>query len=380
MTRQAVIVGGGVAGAAAACLLATAGQQILLIERERTAKPKVCGEFLSCAAQSYIRELGVDLSALGALPIGRVRLAAGRRVAEASLPFQGLSLPRHVLDEALLARAAQSGAEIWRDHAVREINAGHGVSLLVDGMGGVEADALFLASGKHDVRGGERPVATGRHDYIGLKGYFDLPAAQSQQLSGYIELAMFKGGYAGLQLVGAGRANLSLLVTQRRFALANHNWHELLQGISAENALLGMRLANAVPELERPMAIFRLPFGYLHSGPDVADIYRLGDQMACMPSFSGDGMSIALHSAFLSTQSYLSNRSAELYHRCMRRDLARQFRWGQFLSGLIKSRVGQHMVLTAAAMLPPLLSGMASLTRLPATSEVPSHLLSRALR
>lgn len=380
MMHPAVIVGGGVAGAAAACLLAAAGRQVLLIERERTPKPKVCGEFLSCAAQSYIRELGIDLRALGALPIERVRLAAGARVAEAPLPFQGLSLPRHVLDEALLARAAQLGAEIWRGHAVREISAGHGVSVLVDGKGSIRAGALFLASGKHDVRGGERPVTPGRHDYIGLKGYFDLPTDQSRELSGHIELAMFDGGYAGLQLVEAGRANLSLLVTQRRFALANHDWDALLRGIGAENALLGTRMAHAIPQLKRPMAIFRLPFGYLHSGPDVADIYRLGDQMACMPSFSGDGMSIALHSAFLGSQAYLTKKPAELYHRHMRRDLARQFGWGRLLSGLIKWRVGQHLLLTAAAMLPPLLPRMASLTRLPSTSEAPLHLLSRALR
>ncbi|WP_374652662.1 NAD(P)/FAD-dependent oxidoreductase [Dongia sp.] len=365
MRRARVIVGGGVAGAAAACLLARAGRSVTLIERESVARHKVCGEFLSGAAQNYLQMLGLDLMALGAVPIDHVRLAAGSRMVSAELPFRGLSLPRDTLDEALLRRAMALGAEVIRGRCVREVAAGHPLRILTSDAGLVVADTLFLASGKHDLRGAERAASHAGHDLVGLKTYLRLASAQTQALSGHIELAMFDGGYAGLQLVGEGRANLSLLVSRGRFAKSGKDWPRLIGELCAENALLHCRLRGAEPELERPLAIFRLPFGFRHrdaAGND--NIYRLGDQMACTPSFSGDGMSIALHTATQAVEAYLAGDTAKQYHRRMRGALAGQFACGRILSGMIRVPFGRHLLMTAAGMSPLLLPGLARLTRL----------------
>jgi len=370
MRQPVVIVGGGVAGSAAAALLARAGRPALLIERERNAKPKVCGEFLSCAAHDYLTGLGVDAVALGALPIERLRLAAGSRQIEANLPFTGWSLPRDVLDEALLQRAASLGAEIRRGHVVRSLQSGERPSLTIDGFGDIEAGTVFLASGKHDLRGAPRPTSSGRGDLIGLKGYFHLTRSQAQALAGHIELGLFAGGYAGLQLVGANRANLSLLVAQERFAAAGQDWFRLLDEISNENALLGSRLAGALPEIDRPLAIFRLPFGFRHRPDGNPHLFRLGDQMACMPSFAGDGMSIALHSAALATEAYLAGAHADAYHARMRRDLGRQFAWGRVLSHVIGTKAGRSLLMGAATALPAMMPALARLTRLPRLAEI----------
>ncbi len=45
-----------------------------------------------------------------------------------------------------------------------------------------------------------------------------------------------------------------------------------------------------------------------------AGLYRLGDQMAVTPSFSGDGMSIALHTAFAAVETHLAGEDALAYH------------------------------------------------------------------
>jgi flavin-dependent dehydrogenase len=364
-----IIIGGGVAGAAAAVLLARAGQQVTLLERERTAKPKVCGEFLSCAAHDHLVALGLDPGALGALPIGHLRLSAGSRHITAALPFTGWSLPRDVLDESLLQRAAALGADIQRGVMVRSLDGGERPRLNVDSVGEIETDAVFLATGKHDLRNAARPV-TGADDLIGLKAYFHLIPSETQALKGHIELALFHGGYAGLQLVGANRANLSLLVSRQRFAAADHDWFRLIDDICAENALLGTRLAHALPETDRPLAIFRLPFGFRHRPDGQAHLFRLGDQMACMPSFAGDGMSIALHSAARAAQAYLAGTSANDYHARMRRDLRTQFLWGRLLSQAIGTAAGRALFMGAVSAVPAVMPVLARLTRLPRLAQV----------
>ncbi|MDY0870702.1 NAD(P)/FAD-dependent oxidoreductase [Dongia rigui] len=364
-----VIVGGGVAGAAAAALLARAGQQVTLLERERTAKPKVCGEFLSCAAHDHLVALGLDPAGLGALPISHLRLAAGGRQITAPLPFTGWSLARDVLDEALLQRATALGADIRRGVVVRSLEGGDRPRLIVDMMGEIEAGAVFLATGKHDLRHAARPV-TGADDLIGLKTYFHLIRSEAQALKGHIELVLFDGGYAGLQLVGADRANLSLLVSRQRFAAADNDWFRLLGEICTENALLGTRLEHALPETDRPLAIFRLPFGFRHRPDGQAHLFRLGDQMACMPSFAGDGMSIALHSAARAAQAYLAGAHADAYHARMRRELRTQFLWGRLLSQLTGTHAGRALFMGAATTLPAMMPALARLTRLPRLAQI----------
>lgn len=366
-----VIIGGGVAGATAAILLARANKQVLLIEREQTTRPKICGEFISCAAYDYLSILGIDLIKLGALPITTLRIASGHRVVTAELPFTGWSLSRDKLDEALLQHAAMLGADVRRGLTVRSLQNKLYPLLVVDGLGEIEADTVFMANGKHDLRGAARPTKS-EHNLIGFKSYFTLTDKMANALDKQIELFLFAGGYAGLQLVGDKRANLSLLVSQTRFTEAEQNWLQLLDQISAENTLLGSYLSEAVPETDRPLAIFRLPFGFRHQPDGVPNVFRLGDQMACLPSFAGDGISIALHSAFHAVEAYLIGAHADIYHARLRRDLASQFLWGKFLSQLIKTPIGSSFFMTTLSFLPSVMPVLARITRLS------SHIQSRA--
>ncbi|HXM76614.1 MAG TPA: NAD(P)-binding protein, partial [Thermoanaerobaculia bacterium] len=45
--RDAIVVGAGPAGSAAAAVLASAGRRVLMLEKDRFPRAKVCGEFLS---------------------------------------------------------------------------------------------------------------------------------------------------------------------------------------------------------------------------------------------------------------------------------------------------------------------------------------------
>ncbi|MBC9179664.1 NAD(P)/FAD-dependent oxidoreductase, partial [Pseudoroseomonas ludipueritiae] len=108
--HDALVIGGGLAGAALAQQLAAAGRDVLLLERQQGPHDKVCGEFLSGEAVSYLRRLGLDPAALGALPLESLAIAGRGGARCCRLPFPAFSLSRRRLDEALLAHAAAAGA------------------------------------------------------------------------------------------------------------------------------------------------------------------------------------------------------------------------------------------------------------------------------
>ena len=349
---RTLIAGGGVAGAAAACLL---GADCTLVEREAGAHDKICGEFLSGEAVGYLRRLGVDPVALGAVPVTRVRLAHGDVVAEAPLPFEAMGLSRRVLDEALLARAAAMGAEVVRGHSVRL----DGDVPEVAGLGRFGGHRLFLATGKHDLRGMRRALVRTPEDLVGLKMYLRLGAAEAAALAGAVEVVLFAGGYAGLQAVEGGGVNLCLLVERDVFRACGESWAGVQSMLEAESGHLRRRLAGAVALLERPLAVFRVPYGFVHR--DAGDgVFRLGDQMAVIPSFSGDGVSMALHSAF---RAVAPGDSAGTYHRRMRGDVSGQVgrAWSIYRAG----RIMPSAMVRGARLWPGAMRWAARLTRVP---------------
>ncbi len=355
---EALIAGGGVAGAAVACLL---GPKAMLIEREAQAHDKICGEFISHEAQSYLARLGIDPLALGAARIDAIRLVHGDRMACAALRLQGLSLSRRTLDEALLAQAEQAGAELLRGHAVRSASPS---GLEVDGAGRLSAPAVFLASGKHDLRGARRQPGRAAEDLVGLKMYFVLDPAQRAELARHVEILLFRGGYAGLQLIENGVANLCLLIDRSRFKAAGGNWPGVRQYLEQACPHLARRLTGAAEMLGRPLSIFRVPYGYVHApGPaDWPGLFRLGDQIGVIPSFCGDGISIALHSAFAAVAAH-READAPAYHARMRLDLKGQIGRAGWLYRAGRARPG--LAVAAAQAWPGALRWIARLTRVP---------------
>src|SRR3546814_1720006 len=83
-------------------------------------------------------------------------------------------------------------------------------------------------------------------------------------------------------------------------------------------------LAEVEPLIDRLHAVSNIPYGFVHR-PDHGQIsfYRLGDQTAVIPSFSGDGMAIALHSGIAAARCHLAGGSAVDFHRALRREIGR---------------------------------------------------------
>ncbi len=362
MSPEVVIVGGGPAGAAAAIRLARAGRPVTLFERMDGPHDKVCGDFLGGPALAGLASLGLDTAALGAAPIGRVRLIAGTAVAEAPLPFPAQGLSRRVLDEALLARAAAEGAGVLRGQAVRGVRrAGGRIGLDRDGGCPIEAATVLLATGKHDLRGAPRP-ARGQ-GAVGLKTYVALAPDQAAALAGAVELVLLPGGYAGLQPVETGRAVLCLM--QRREHVRAGHRDRLLERLSVAAPHLARRLAGATVLGERPLAVAGVPYGHLHAPSTAAHpgLFRLGDQAAVIPSLAGDGVAIALASAALASACVLAGADQAAYHRRLRTMLRRPMRTAMLAHHLARTAPAQPWILRACRLWPGLIGFTATRTR-----------------
>lgn len=366
-TAEVVVVGGGLAGAGAACVLAKAGREVILLEREASATHKVCGEFLSTETQSYLRRLGLDLDALDGHNISHLRLVCQKKCVETALPFNGLGLSRYCLDEALLRHARQCGALLRRGQRASVASTVEAINLDVQNAGTVRTNNLFLATGKHDLRELRRKPLTPPEDMVGFKMYFDVDGEQRKALANHVELVLFAHGYAGLQRVEDGRVNLCLLAERSWLTACGGTWAGLLEELLRTCPHLQRRLSNASPLLAQPLSIYRVPYGFVYDPPaDNADnIYRLGDQVGVISSFSGDGMGIALHSGVLAATHYLAGLGAGSYHRQIRHDIANQIWRAGLLYRASRWVPSRRLLMGWAGLMPRSLSIAASLTRIP---------------
>jgi len=367
VSRTVTVVGGGPAGASAAISALRHGSQVTICEKSRLPRHKVCGEFLSVEAQTYLAQLDIDLDGLGASRISRLRLYHREKRTEAELPFLARGLSRKILDEALLKEAVSHGARVMRGVTVRSITIKEpGTGIDAGPFGTIQAETLFLASGKHDVRSVKRPASGSINDLIGFKMHYRLSEPQRTALDGAIEVILFDEGYAGLQLIEDGLANLCLVVSQERFERADKSWDSLVEQLTRECPLLGHRLLDALAIFDKPLSIFQIPYGFVHR-PDLADpqgSFRLGDQMGVIPSFTGEGMSMALHSGHLAASMLLQGRASTDFHRQMASDIQRQVRLAFVLNKAARFGPGQSALFRLCRTWPSLMRQVAAFTRI----------------
>lgn len=365
MRADVVIAGGGPAGTMAACRLAEGGRSVVLIERESGPHHKVCGEFVSSEAQEYLVSLGIDTGAMGGARIGSFRLVHGRRIVATRLPFESMGISRKLIDEALLAAAVARGVSVLRGHTVRAVSTtADGARVETSDGLAVEAGAAILATGKHDLRLSPRPLRDS-DDHIGLKIHLEPSPGQAKALSGCVEIILFDGGYAGLQLVDEAAVNLCLVVRRPLFKQLGNDWRRLLTHLQNGCPHLHERLALAKPLFDKPLSVYRIPYGFLHraSAEDPPRIFRVGDQAAVIPSFCGDGISMALHTGALAAHAILAGEDAGSHHATLRRHLSAQMRHARMISALAERPTGQRLLATAACLFPNLLRIAASATR-----------------
>lgn len=359
MNPALLIVGGGPAGAAAAIMLGRSGHKSLLIERTRATGDALCGGFLSWRTLETLAKLGVEANTLNPAPTTRVRLFARGKYAEAPLPRPARSVSRRKLDTVLLAAARDAGTGIERGVSVREI----AETVRLDDGTQLCPSALFLASGKHDVRGLARPAeARGSDPTLGLRVRIATAPGLTRLVGESIELHLFDRGYVGIALQEDGSTNVCMAVHRSRLNEAGDP-EALLTALGAECPALGERLAYRGGH-EAIDAIANVPYGWrLREGR--SGLFRLGDQAGVIPSLAGEGMGIALASGVAAAQAFARGgaEAAADWQVGFAHRIARPIGVARLIAGLGERSASAGALVAVARLAPPLVDLAARLTR-----------------
>lgn len=306
--KRPIVLGAGPAGCMAAVCLAKGGAEPILIDRDAEVGDALCGGFLSWRSAERLLAAGIDLTALGAHAVKTLHLFAGNRTAEISLPDMAWGLSRHALDSAMRAAADEAGAELQIDRA-RRVAPG-----VIEGESQEwRSDAIFLATGKHDVRGQSRPREAD-DPALGMRMRVPANPDQTAMLEGRIELHLFRGGYAGIVLQEDGSANICLALRKSLLAETGGDPRGLLDAMADRHPHFANRMAFAAPDLPIE-SIGAVPYGWI-ARETRPGLYRLGDQAAVIPSLAGEGMGIAMASGAMAAKAWLAGEGAESFqHR-----------------------------------------------------------------
>ena len=308
-----VVVGAGLAGSSIAAALAQRGWNVLLVERDRFPRHKVCGEFLSPEAQHSLQALGMreDVAALGPVPLHAATITTpGGATVEMALPADAWGLSRYVLDACLAAAVEQCGGKVWQGAVVTStVREGDGYLLHMRCRGvphrqveqSVRARAVIMACGRHSSaalppRNTARDAGKrGWRNCVGLKAHY-----RNVHMAPRVELYLFPGGYVGINPIEDGRANVCLLITHTAFQTAGKSLACVLDMAAARHPLFAERLRGARIVAESECAVASVDTQRSPAPWDAETAAAcVGDTAAMIPPLAGDGMAMALRSAEL---------------------------------------------------------------------------------
>jgi flavin-dependent dehydrogenase len=294
-----IVIGGGPAGTSAALAAARAQRSVLLLERGRFPRHKVCGEFVSAESLGLLSSLLDDpYSPLlrDAVRIPCARLFLDGRLLQSAVDPPAASIARLDLDAALWHSAEHRGVDARQQVTVQSI-AGAGPFRITTTAGEFGGHSLVNASGRWsnlNLPPSESAIPTEK--WLGIKAHFAESLSEPS-----VDLYFFKGGYCGVQPVRvngegapAGRVNASAMV---RAEVAS-----TLPEVFAQHPALHERSRSWNP-LSDPVStsplIFRDP------QPERDGVLMVGDAAGFVDPFVGDGISLALRSGDLAARCLL---------------------------------------------------------------------------
>jgi geranylgeranyl reductase family protein len=309
-----IVVGAGPAGATTAFYLAQSGLDVLLLEKSRFPREKVCGDGLTPRAVKTLVGMGISVSEQD----GWVRnkglrvIGAGKRLELpwpelASYPGYGLVRTRLDLDETLARRAQQAGARLLEGVTVtgpvRDERSGRitgVVAKTADGEGErtyrarvvVAADGnssrLSVAMGlrKRD----DRPLG------VAVRTYYRTHRHDDDYLESWLDLwdgDRLLPGYGWIFGMGDGTSNVGLGLLNTSVAFGNTDYHALLrkwlEGMPAEWGFTEENRTQPIRGAALPMGFNRTP--HYHQG-----LLLAGDAGGMVNPFNGEGIAYAMES------------------------------------------------------------------------------------
>ncbi len=275
---DAVVIGAGPAGCLTARELARRGRSVLLVERSRLPRWKVCGACLGSAGLRALAEAGLgDLpGSIGARPVRRALVRWRGRIQATGVPGMVI-VSRRALDHALAEAARRAGATVlegfpasWdADGAVRI------------GETPVEARTVVIAAGLRSAlrRDGAR-VETDA--WIGL-GCSDATTPRPVE-PGELLMCLGRHGYAGCVVTEDGAANWAAAVDPA-FVRRHGSAADAVRAVCREAGL----------DADPPEDGWAGTPALTRAAPaQTGRVYRVGDAAGYVEPITGEGMSWAL--------------------------------------------------------------------------------------
>jgi geranylgeranyl reductase family protein len=308
-----IVVGAGPSGATAAYYLAQAGLNVLLIEKSRFPREKVCGDGLTPRAVKSLIALGVDVSEeAGWLRNKGLRVIGGGVRLEldwpelSSYPGYGLVRTRASLDEQLARRAQAAGAKLLEGTTVTGPLLGSdgrivGVETVADTKVTYRARVVVAADGNSS----RLSVAMGlrkRDDRplgVAVRTYYTSPRHDDDYLESWLDLwdgRRLLPGYGWIFGMGDGTSNVGLGLLNTSEAFGKTDYRELLKrwlrSMPEEWGYVEENRTEPVRGAALPMGFNRTP--HYHQG-----LLLAGDAAGMVNPFNGEGIAYAMESGEL---------------------------------------------------------------------------------
>ena len=309
-----IIVGAGPAGSTTAFYLAQAGLDVLVLEKSRFPREKVCGDGLTPRAVKALVGMGISVGEQD----GWVRnkglrvIGAGKRMELAwpelaSYPGFGLVRGRTDLDQTLARRAEKAGARLHEGVTVTGpvLDERTGKIIGVTARpGGEEAERAYHARVvvAADGNSSRLSVAMGlrkRDDRplgVAVRTYYKTPRHNDDYLESWLDLwdgDRLLPGYGWIFGMGDGTSNVGLGLLNTSAAFGHTDYHALLRrwlnGMPAEWGFTEENRTQPIRGAALPMGFNRTPCYY-------NGLLLAGDAGGLVNPFNGEGIAYAMES------------------------------------------------------------------------------------
>jgi len=309
---EAVVVGAGPAGSAAAYRLARAGVRVLLVERDRFPREKVCGDGLTPRSVGALHSMDVDPEALGFQRNVGLRVIGGDIKLELpwprveGWPAYGYACPRNVLDEILARHAEKAGAELLEGTEVagplEEAGRVKGVRLRTpEGETKVRARLVIAADGASSRfatalglhRDPRRPLG------VAARRYYPSVNDKDPFIESYLELwagTRLMPGYGWIFPMGDGTVNVGVGQLDTSQAFRRTDYRRLLADwLPSVRPEWGIEAAEGLGEIRTGP----LPMGHNRWPALHREVMLVGDAAGMVNPFNGEGIAYALETGLL---------------------------------------------------------------------------------
>ena len=357
-----IVAGAGPAGSVAATVLARGGARVLLLDRARFPRPKLCGDTINPGALARLRRLGLAAGfERSALPLDGM-IVTGERGARVRCVYgdgvRALSILRRDLDAALIQSAAAAGARVEEgvlvrgplvDRATRRVR-----GVVVAGRDGrdvrVPAPLVIAADGRRSriavPLGLARQPRHPRRWAIGA--YFTGVTG----LGPFGEMHVRRGRYAGVAPVPGGLTNVCLVVPGLRGLTDPAS---LLLSAIRHEPMLRDRFT-AAQMIAPPAVLGPLAVDAIAAGTD--GLLLAGDAAGFIDPMTGDGLRFAVRGGELAGTAALAalagriSRPHRRLARVRRREFARKCRFNRALRRMVAENLSVDLASLVATAAP----------------------------